>query len=99
MKFPKFPSLAVLSLTAIVACAALTHTLKTALDSADIACVFRSRITDAPALAKFCGLAEPLIPVLRDMIGQREGALQSGVAWPSASDAGTMQHVRDAAAE
>jgi len=54
-----------------------------------LSCIFGSPIADAPALTKLCRLAPKLIPIVTDLIGQREGAKRSGVAWSHASDAGS----------
>ena len=64
-----------------------------ALTGAQIACVFGSLLTDAPALAKACKIADALlpslIPILQGLIRQREGARKAGVVWAvPISDAG-----------
>lgn len=61
---------------------------KAVMDAKDIACVFGSFVVDEHALAKVCHVADSLAPVIRDLIGQREGARRSGVFWPSSSDGG-----------
>jgi len=65
-----------------MACSLFTpRNAKSVLSATSIACIFASRITDAPALAKACDVADDLIPLLRDLIGQREGARAAGVGW------------------
>lgn len=65
---------------------------RTALDAIDLACVFNSTVTNEEELARICGIAKPLLPLLRQLIGQREGAKRSGVRWDgdagAAKDAG-----------
>ena len=56
-----------------------------------LSCIFGSPIADAPALTKLCRLAPKLIPIVSDLIGQREGAKRSGVAWSRASNAGLKE--------
>jgi len=81
----------------LIACAALHTAAKTALDASDLTCVFGSELTDADALADFCKFAKPLVPLLRDLIGQREAAKRAGVMWPGARDAGGSPQVRSSA--
>jgi hypothetical protein len=60
---------------------------KSALDAAAITCIFASSSDDADALSKICGVAKDLIPLIRELISQRNGARKAGVVW-QASDAG-----------
>lgn len=85
--------LATLVLSLLVAtpgCSLLTkRTAKTVLDAAALACVFQSEVTDESAVADACDIARELIPIVRNLIGQREAAKRSGVRWSStAADAG-----------
>lgn len=69
-------------------CSLLTkQTAKTALTATEIACVFNSEIVEEKTLATVCGIAKELAPLLRDLIGQREGARAAGIRWQY--DAGT----------
>lgn len=93
-------SLALFALAWIVApctagCALLTpKNAHSVLDATQIACVFGTELVEEKTVADACNIARDLLPILRNLIGQREGAKRSGVRWPG-SDAG----VRDAAAE
>lgn len=51
------------------------------LDAAQLACVFASALTDEAAVVEFCKIDRALTPVIRDLIGQREGAKRVGVVW------------------
>lgn len=75
---------------AISGCSLFTRqNAKTALDAAALACVFQSEIEDEGALADACELARDLIPVIRNLIGQRDAAKLAGVRWKTeATDAG-----------
>lgn len=71
-------------------CALFTQkNARSVLDAVQIACVFESTITDEPALADACGIAHDLLPLLRQLVGQREAAKRAGVGWKRESDAGT----------
>lgn len=66
-----------------------------AFKGADLACIFGegADIIDADALASFCRIekgAEKMLPLLRELIGVREGAKRAGVAWPR-SDGGAAR--------
>lgn len=54
---------------------------KKALSVLDLACIFASSIVDEGALAKACGIADDLTPLLRELVGQREAARKAGVTW------------------
>ena len=59
------------------------------LSLAQIACVFGSVLTDAPALAEACAIDKSLSPVLEQLIGQREAAKRQGVHYMApAADGG-----------
>lgn len=93
-------SLALFALAWIVApcsagCALFTpKNAHSVLDGAQIACVFGTELIEEKAVADACNIARDLFPILRNLIGQREGAKRSGVRWPG-PDAG----VSDAAVE
>jgi hypothetical protein len=57
------------------------------LSAEQVACIFASSITDAPALAKACNIADAvlptLLPLIEKLIGQREAAKRAGAPWPS----------------
>lgn len=83
----------------LIGCSAAGRSnVRTALEAAltlqQIACVFSSALTDAPALAKACEVADDLAPVLtpviRNLIEQREGARRAGVSWRPLTDAGVQ---------
>ncbi len=72
-------------------CALFTgKNIRSALDAVQIACIFESQITDEKQLADACAIAQDLIPILRNLVGQREAAKRSGVSWhrDPVSDAG-----------
>lgn len=75
---------------------AVTSATAAVLSDAQIACVFASALTDAPALAKACSIvdnADKLLPLITQLVGQREGAKKAGVTWrtvTTTSDAGIM---------
>lgn len=48
---------------------------------AQIACVFASTLTDEKLVADACRIDKTLTPVLRELIGQREGSRKAGVTW------------------
>lgn len=52
-----------------------------ALDAIQLGCVFASTIDDESKLADACGIARDLIPLLRDLVGQRNAARKAGVSW------------------
>jgi hypothetical protein len=58
------------------------------LDAVQIACVFGTELVDEQKVADVCGVARDLLPIIRNLIGQREGAKRSGVRWPDAADGG-----------
>lgn len=63
------------------------------LSVAQIACVFASDLTDAPALAQACGVirSPEFDAILRRLIAQREGARKAGVRWvPLELDGGVL---------
>jgi len=60
---------------------------KDALSVTQIACVFASALTDDAAVAEACKIDKALTPLLRDLIGQREGAKRAGVSWDAGADA------------
>ena len=63
-----------------------------ALSPAQLACVFASNEIDARLLATTCKIVQgldKLLPVLRELIGQREGARRAGVRWSYEPDSGT----------
>lgn len=75
----------------IPSCALFTkENARTVLDAASVTCVFATEVTDEEAVARSCGLARELIPIIRSLIGQREAAKSVGVHWPApeASDGG-----------
>ncbi len=49
------------------------------LTEAQRGCVFFSPITDASALADFCHVVAPFLPVVRELIGAREDARRAGL--------------------
>ena len=55
--------------------------VKAALDASELGCVFASELTDAKAVADACSVDRALVPVVEKLIGQREAAKKSGVAW------------------
>lgn len=82
-------------LVATPGCSLLTkRNAKTVLDAAAFACVWGNALTDESAVADACGIARTLIPVIRDLIGEREAAKRAaasraGVHWTGPSvDAG-----------
>ena len=60
--------------------------LKTALDASALACVFASELTDAQAVASACSIDQALVPVIDQLIAQRDAAKKQGVHW--GADAG-----------
>lgn len=60
-----------------------------ALEAEQIACIFNSTITNDQELATLCHIAEPLLPLVRQLVGQREGARRAGVSWGATADGGT----------
>lgn len=52
-----------------------------AIDAITIGCVMSSTLTDESAVADVCDVAHDLLPILRDLIGQREAAKRAGVSW------------------
>ena len=58
-----------------------------ALTVAQIACLFASAETTDTTVASVCGISNDLLPVVRQLIGQREGAKKVGVTW-TPTDAG-----------
>jgi hypothetical protein len=80
-------SLAAVLLVAPAACSLFTPAnLKSAIDATQLACVFASALTDSAAVADACQIDRSLVPVLDQLIAQREGAKKSGVRW--GADAG-----------
>lgn len=80
--------LAVLLTVGTSGCHLLTRqNAKTALDAVSIACIATTALTNEAEVAKACELADDLLPVIRNLIGQREAAKRSGYAWPG-SDTG-----------
>jgi hypothetical protein len=72
----------------VTSCALFTpKNVKSALTIAQISCIFATTLTDAPEVARVCGVADDLIPVVRDLVGQREGARKAGVVWHAAAGA------------
>lgn len=59
-----------------------------ALDAVQIACVFGTEVIEEEAVADACGIARELIPVIRNLIGQREAAKRAGVRWGQTLDGG-----------
>ncbi len=55
--------------------------IHSALDAVQIACVFESDVSDSSALADACGIAHDLIPILGNLVGEREAAKKAGVHW------------------
>lgn len=71
-------------LVATTNCALFTpKAVSSALDAAQLACVFESQVSDEKSLADACSIANDLIPIVRRLIAQREAAKRSGVAWVS----------------
>lgn len=60
------------------------------LDATQIACVFGTELIEEQAVADACDVARDLLPILRNLIGQREGAKKSGVRWGVTLDAGAQ---------
>lgn len=88
---------ALIFMMAIPGCSLFTkENAKSALDAAQIACVFGTELMDEHAVADACGIARDLIPVLRNLIGQREAARRVGVRWPGTADGGGAPAVGDA---
>lgn len=80
-KSRKFFAAAALVL-ALAGCSLFTASnLKTALDGSALACVFGSELTAAAALATVCKLDQALVPVVDQLIAQRQAAKASGVTW------------------
>jgi hypothetical protein len=72
----------ILLVTFATSCALFTaKNARTALDALQLACVFQSLVTDEKALADACGVADDMLPVLRNLVAQREGARRAGVSW------------------
>jgi hypothetical protein len=66
----------------VSACSFLTpKNIRSVLDATAITCVFASELTDEKAVASVCGVADDLIPVLRNLIAQREASRRAGIAW------------------
>lgn len=59
---------------------------KSVLDAAQLACLFASTLTDAPAVLEACRIDAELTPVVRQLLAQRDGARKAGVVW--SADAG-----------
>lgn len=79
-----------ITVTALTACTLFgKREAQSALDAVQIACIFQSSVTDESALADACAIAKDLLPVVRQLIGQREGAKRAGVRWGGVRDAGT----------
>lgn len=80
---------AAIALSAIAGCSLLTkENAKSALEVVQVACVMSSTLTNDADVAKACKIADDLIPVVHDLIGQREAAKRSGVKWGDGFDAG-----------
>lgn len=80
-------ALLVVPLGASTGCHLLTkERARTALDAMQIACVMSSFVTDEKAVAEACDVADDMLPVLRDLIGQRDAARSVGVRWGDALD-------------
>ena len=65
----------------------------TVLSIADIACIMDKtvNINDEGKVAEACGLAQALIPTIRQLVATRNAARRNGVTWQNASiaDGGT----------
>jgi hypothetical protein len=71
----------------LAACSLFTpQNAKTALEVTQVACVFATQLTDAKAVADVCKIDRTLVPVIEQLIAQREGAKKVGVVW--GADAG-----------
>lgn len=80
-------------------CSSLSHQdikniEKDALTVADIACVFGSALVDPEALALACGIEKRFVPILDQLIGQREAAKRAGVKW-TPRDAGASDAAKE----
>jgi hypothetical protein len=58
------------------------------LDATQIACIFRSEITDDASVAKICNIAPKLLPLIRELVSQREAAKRAGYRWQLPVDGG-----------
>lgn len=66
-------------------CALFTkENAKSVMSASEMICIFNSTILEEDKLADVCGVTKELLPILRNLIGQREGAKRAGVHWPSA---------------
>lgn len=65
----------------VAGCAAMKPIVKSVLDGAQIACVFGTELVDEEKVAEACGIARELIPIVRNLVGQRVAAKRAGVAW------------------
>jgi hypothetical protein len=74
---------------AIEGCAGAGPIVKTVLDATQLACTFESTITSAPALADACQIDHALVPILENIIGEREAAAKAGVRWRQRPDGGS----------
>ena len=83
----KFIACVIASL-AIAGCSLFTaQNAKTALEVSQIACVFATELTDAAAVATACQIDQELVPVIQQLISEREAAKKAGVHW--GADAGS----------
>jgi hypothetical protein len=83
---------AIAAVLLIFACKSALPIIEAALTASQIACIATSTLTDAPALAAACAvdkaLVPALLPVIENLIAQREAAAKAGVLWHG--DAGAM---------
>lgn len=63
----------------LTACSLFTKkNANSALDAAQLACIFNETVTNEDTLADICGVSKDLIPVIRNLVAQREAALKAG---------------------
>lgn len=88
---PALALVGALSLTQVSCTPQAKSAANGALSAVELACIFSSYETDPSTLSQICGVARDMIPIVRQLIGQREGARRAGVAWRAsvAPDAGT----------
>jgi hypothetical protein len=71
---------------ALAGCSYFTpQNVKTALDATELACVFSSELTDSKAVAEACKIDAALVPVLEQLIAQRDAARKQGVKWTASA--------------
>jgi len=54
---------------------------KLALDASELGCVFATELSDSKAVAGLCKIDQTLVPVIEQLIAQRNAAKKAGVTW------------------